>query len=273
MNPDTATSPPFLPKEIHDALNGHGVFFKKRIIQELRSYEQLQIAGEEIGESFGKTRVADIVAFDRKPNGRDLYFVIECKRVDIQNKVWIFFKDIDSTYKIARESSIAGALSIIAFEKTGGVPVCSEGFEFEAKKNRIDQDPIFQAGNQVAGAFLGFMARRHRKRSPRIKIERFVPVLVTTAKMLVVESGLSTTDLKSGILNEPPETKEHHHIILKQPFATPEGLEFDFRDDVINDPWVSMHRESIHVVTASGLSEFFSKPHREMMHNAESLTR
>ncbi|MBE7496370.1 MAG: hypothetical protein HS117_15615 [Verrucomicrobiaceae bacterium] len=273
MNLHPPTSQPLLPDDIHEALNAHGVFFKKRVIQELRTYEDLHIAGEEIGESFGKTRVADILAFDRNPHEQDLFFVIECKRVDIQNKVWIFFKDIDPTYKTSRESSIAGALSIVANGTTDGLPVCSEGFEFDKKKNRIDQDPIFQAGNQIAGAFLGFMARRHGKRSTRIKIERFVPVLVTTAKLLVVESELSTTELHSGTLKDPPETKEHQHVILKQPFATPEGLGHDFRDDVINDPWVSMHRESIHVVTASGLSAFFSKSRRKIMHDVQSLTR
>jgi hypothetical protein len=68
---DDPTQP--LPEEIHSRLNEHGVYFKKRVLHELRSYEGLKIEGEEVGESFGQTRVADILAFDRNKSGQTLF--------------------------------------------------------------------------------------------------------------------------------------------------------------------------------------------------------
>src|SRR6185369_6840721 len=142
-------------------------------------------------------------------------------------------------------------------------------YEYPVGKNKIvDQDPVFQAANQLAGAFLGFIARRLSLKNDTV--ERFVPVLVTTAKLLVVQSDLSQTDLLTGGLAATPNCLEAEYLILKHPFATPEGMQKDFRDKVQDDTWTAMHRESIYVVRASGLKKFFEISHRDFLHDAET---
>ena len=49
-------------RQIREALNRHGVFLKKAVIETLQMLPGLEIVGEEIGGTFGGTRVADIVA-------------------------------------------------------------------------------------------------------------------------------------------------------------------------------------------------------------------
>ncbi len=261
-----------MPKEIHERLNEHGVYFKKRVLHELRSYQGLSIAGEEVGESFGKTRVADILAFDKRSDSHTLYFVIECKRV-ASEKVWIFFRDIDNTYRASRVSNIAGPSSVVQTSDRLQLepPVCSEGYEYPVGRNKVaDQDPIFQAASQLSGAFLGFIARRQRIWQPNA-VERFVPLLVTTAKLFAVnQSDLSKTDLLSGKLNSRPHCLETPFVILKHPFPTPEGLAKDFRDEIQGESWTAMHRETIYVIGASGLREFFEISHRDFLHDARN---
>ena len=67
-----------LSQEETDALNKHGVFFKKRILQALNEIRDVGIVAEEIGVSFGETRVIDIVAQDKRYNP-ELLFVFGCK--------------------------------------------------------------------------------------------------------------------------------------------------------------------------------------------------
>jgi hypothetical protein len=260
-----------LPAEIHERLNEHGVYFKKRVLHELMGYQGLSIAGEEVGESFGKTRVADILAFDERADGHKLFFVIECKRALAREKAWIFFRDVDKTYRVARASNSTG-LSTISQKSEPHLlepPVCSEGYEYPVGRNKLaDQGPVFDAANQLSGAFLGFIRRRLGLNQPAV-VERFIPVLVTTAKLLVVnEADASKADLLSGNLNSRPDCLETEFVILKHPFATPEGLPKDFRDEIQGDSWTAMHRESIYVVRASGLKKFFEITHRDFLHDA-----
>ena len=258
-----------LPEDIHKRLNEHGVYFKKRVLHELTTYQGLSIAGEEVGESFGKTRVADIVAFDERADNHRLWFIMECKRASAREKVWIFFRDVDKTYRGARACNFTGPSSVCLTSERLSLepPVCSEGYEYPVGKNKVaDQAPIFEASNQLSGAFLGFIARRLGLKQPNI-VERFVPVLVTTARLLAVnESDLSKTDLLSGNLNVSPDCLDTQFVILKHPFATPENLLSDFRDEIQSDSWAAMHRESIYVVRASGLKEFFDIKHRDFLH-------
>jgi hypothetical protein len=168
-----------------------------------------------------------------------------------------------------RRTNVTGPSSVVQESHPPHPPVCSEGYEYPVGKNKIvDQDPVFQAANQLTGAFLGFISRRLKLNNDTV--ERFVPVLVTTAKLLVVRSDLSQTDILTGGLGAPPSCLETDFLILKHPFATPEGTQNDFRDKVQDDTWTAMHRESIYVVRSSGLKKFFEISHRDFMHDVEN---
>ena len=50
--------------DIREALNRHGVFFKKAVLEEVSRIPGIERVEEEVGTTFGETRVADIVAIE-----------------------------------------------------------------------------------------------------------------------------------------------------------------------------------------------------------------
>src|SRR6478672_6042214 len=90
---------------VRDALNRHGVFLKKTILADLRAMDPRNLTVfEEVGTSFGGTRVADIVAVQNfEAQQVEVFFVIECKRVD-PAKQWVFFKHSDQSFRVRRET-------------------------------------------------------------------------------------------------------------------------------------------------------------------------
>lgn len=262
--------------EFTEALNYHGVFFKKRVIEELRRVHGLDIIAEELGVTFGETRVLDILAMDNEGVPPVLY-AIECKRAWRQRKQWFFFKDCVQPYRVARDvSSLMGASSVFAAGTTPSV--CSEGYELDAQKSdknektlsKADQNPVFKAGTQLAGASLGFIARRLREfhrpgsASGKTHFERVVPVLVTNVEMFVVEDeNWSAVDLASGCFDGAAKVTAADYVVLKQPFPTPEKCAHDFREFPACTPdmdvryWNQLFTESLHVVRATALLDFF----------------
>jgi hypothetical protein len=96
-----------------------------------------------------------------------------------------------------------------------------------------------------------------------------VPVLVTNADLWVVHSDFAAVSLETGQLPIPPDAAMHDFVVLKQPFPTPDKIEFDFRD-IQNPPagqeyWPQLHKESVYVVKASALDQFLSVKHRDFL--------
>lgn len=150
---------------LRDALNRHGVFLKKAVLSELQKLgsRQLTVFGEEVGTSFGGTRVADIIAVQYFGDNSPLFFVIECKRTR-PDKQWIFFKHFDRQYRVARATVDAHPSSTLESASSSAWP-CSEGYEFPGlDKAQADQDPVFKAASQLSAAFLGFIDRRKSRR-------------------------------------------------------------------------------------------------------------
>jgi hypothetical protein len=157
--PDVAGSSPLSQQET-DALNKHGVFFKKKVLRELQAVPGVGIIAEELGVSFGETRVIDILAADTQSKP-DLLFVLECKRAYAAEKKWIFFRDVHRRYRICRTlGRLSGYGSVFANSDPPHPPVCSEGYEYRKSNLTADQDPVFRAGAQLAAGYLGLIARR-----------------------------------------------------------------------------------------------------------------
>jgi hypothetical protein len=258
-----------LPQQESEALNKHGVFLKKRVIDTLQKTPGITIIGEEIGFSFGGTRVLDVLAMDMRKQPHVL-FAFECKKVF--EKRWYFFRDLDKRYRVARvQSNSMGTSSVYDISELPHPEVCSEGFEFAGNKN-VDQDPIFRTGAQLSAAYLGLIARRRQefqRAPPNVDVvERYVPVLVTNAELWVDYSDFSTVNLETGILPSPKAALKEF-VILKQPFPTPDALTVDFRDHPAAPEeaqhWPQCHKESIYVVTAKHLPEFLETKHRDFL--------
>jgi len=268
-----------LSKQETDALNKHGVFFKKRILHALQEIPDIGIVSEELGVSFGGTRVIDIVA--RYRHGKsDVYLVFECKRAYAVEKRWIFFKDVHQRYRVSRvQSGLVGHSSVFVNREPPHPPVCSEGYEYRKRDGKADANPIFQAAAQLSAGCLGFIARRHKDfnrpgKPPSDAIERYIPVMVTNAELLVVQQDLKAVSLETGNMPTPPKAAHVDFLILKHPFPTPEAMDRDFRDSPNPVPspkdWSQLHKESIYVVRASALAEFMSHDHLDFLRSAES---
>lgn len=258
--------------EVRDALNRHGVFLKKGILSELSRIPGLDILGEEIGTTFGETRVADIVTTEQFLNRtQELRLVFECKRVDPEKR-WIFFPHTERRHRISRSADVG----VIQSDFYGPLPtnyfVCSEGYEFPSKSKSenpvANQDPVFKAASQLAASFLGLVqsALRGRNVSGLQTKLLFAPILATTARLFVAKHKWDEVPLTSGRIEAGGlQLIECEHLVLKHPFPTPQGFDdSDFRER-FNDPWSQIHTESIYVVRATALKAFLTLDKREFM--------
>ncbi len=256
------------PEEV-DALNRHGVFFKKRVLQELSKIPGIGIVDEEVGVPFGGTRVIDIVAAAQASQPH-IFFVLECKRV--YQKTWLFFGAWDRRFRLTRlNATLTGHASCFCAAGQWPFPVASEGFEYRLagkgkdKEPRCDQDPIFQAAAQLCAGYCGFIARRQREfprpESHLTVCERYIPVLVTNAELVIVEDRFQEVSLETGSAPESLPGKRVPELVLKHPFPTPAGVERDFRDSQNPPPqpghWSQLQKESVYIVRAGHLREFF----------------
>jgi hypothetical protein len=88
---------------------------------------------------------------------------------------------------------------------------CSDGYQFPIRGDepRADQDPIFKAAAQLTGAFLGFTQSKWINRSTLGEtVERFVPVLVTTAPLYLIQNKWDEAPLSTGRLESNLNLKE-----------------------------------------------------------------
>jgi hypothetical protein len=258
------TDVPPTDTEIIEALNYQGAFFKKQVLRKLST--KLRVA-EEFGARFGRTRVADAVAYD----GQGLLLVVECKKVSILKK-WVFMKHLQQRYRRSRSIDDKGRLISILDNSPPPHPlVCSEGFEVswsnKSKAWRADQDPIFQAAAQLAAAYLGFIGRRSSERDAASDIaETFVPVLITNAKLAFVQSDFVVNE-QTGEADLSSKTEPVPYILLRHPYPQIEN-DIDFRDGMLDD-YQQRYQETIYVVNIGGLNSFLADGHRSQLRDSE----
>jgi len=267
-------NPPLTPPEAERAaLNMHGVFLKKRVIEEISRTSGMDVFAEEFGVTFNEPTAIDVIAVSAKEKQQRL-FVFECKRAYAKDKTWVFFRDVDRTFRWCRVVSSIMQFGQYTSEEpfAGNPPVCSEGYELTNSENltKANQKPIYEAGNQLSKGFLGFVRTRwteqlqHNPMSPsEAPIDWIFPVLVTTADLCVAEFNAQDISLRSGNLERNLQLKAYDWLILKHPFSTfaDESLG-DFRNCVPHEEdrrhWRQVYRESLYVVNASKLPNFLT---------------
>jgi hypothetical protein len=266
------SSEPLTAEEVVKALNYHGAFLKKHVLATLRVTRGVRIINEEHALDFGgETRTSDILAGD----DNKIVFVIECKKVSPE-KSWIFLKGVDQHYRVYRRFQFIGPSSKFVQSIPPETPVCSEGYEYrrtptkagDLPAKKADQSPIFEAGGQLASAFLGFV----HDRIERIKqsqpdptfIEYYVPLLVTNARLFFINADQVELNLDTGEVASAPDLLEMPHVILKQPAASPKNFS-DFRTSIGSDERNQRFQESIYVINAKSLGAFFAAEHRKFL--------
>jgi len=266
---------PLTAEEVVTALSYHGAFLKKHVLATIRATPAVHIVNEECASDFGgTTRTADIIALD----DNKIFYVIECKKVS-REKSWIFLKGVDQHYRVVRRCNFLGASSTFVMPSPSETPVCSEGYEYrrapttkarDQPAKKADQSPVFDAGTQLACAFLGYVHDRiaavseiTRSRD-RNYIEHYVPVLVTNARLFFINADEVQLDLDTGEVTSAPNLLEVPHVILKQPAASPKNFP-DFRTSISTDERNQQFQESIYVINAKSLAAFFAADHREFL--------
>ena len=274
--PTTEKSPePLTSKEAVKALSYHGAFLKKHVLAAIHATPGIQIINEEHASDFGgRTRTSDIIACD----DNKVTYVIECKKVSPE-KSWIFLKGVDQFYRQARWCNFQAASSTFVRPSPSETPVCSEGYEYrrptskarDQREKKADQFPIFEAGGQLASAFLGYVHDRvadvtelTRAKSDHDFIEYYVPVLITNARLFFINADQVQLDLDTGEVTSEPDLLEVPRVILKQPAASPKNFA-DFRTSIPTNERNQRFHESIYVINARSLGVFFAKNHRESL--------
>jgi hypothetical protein len=266
------SSEPVTAQEVVKALSYHGAFLKKHVLAALRMTTGVRIINEEQASDFaGKTRTSDILAFD----DNKIVYVIECKKVSPE-KSWIFLKGVDQHYRVSRRFQFIGPTSTFVQSSPPETPVCSEGYEYrrtptkagDLPAKKADQSPIFEAGGQLASAFLGFVHDRieqiKQSQPDRTFIEYYVPLLVTNARLFFINADQVELNLDTGEVTSAPSLLEMPHVILKQPAASPKNFP-DFRTSIASDERNQRFHESIYVINAKSLGAFFASEHRKFL--------
>lgn len=269
---------------ITDAINAHGIFFKKKVREALEKIQGISILGEEYPVSYLEGASLDLlVKYDATfPDYGSYIIPIECKRGYTSVKRWIFFQDPQTDLKffyiLSKDNTRAiNADALIA----RNVPVCMEGVEIDISKTKIQKkndipkataslSNIWNAANQVCRGFLGFLIREVESRAAikdeaNIGVETIAifPLLITTAPLYICEFSLEAIDILTGNHQGEIKTKEVPWLILKHPF-TPSSVYGDTqRYSFFGGGYVTPsargynYKEGIMVINSGTLPKFF----------------
>jgi len=259
-----------LDPALTDALNRHGVFFKKKVLLALRTIDNVQVLAEEMGFTFGETRVVDILA-QIMVKKRRVVFAIECKKVFSKRKTWVFFKDADTRFRVARELKGETNTSKLLTGNADLPSVCSEGYELDSSDTKLaDPNPVFKAGSQIALAFLGLVRRRIKDAKTLEKKpdgERLIPVIITNAELLVAQSSFEDVNIATGNFERDLDVASAQSVFLNHPSPSPETVAEDFRESVEEDSWNHMFKESVWVINSGALGTVFNAEYLDWVFN------
>jgi len=211
--------------KIRDALNAHGIFFKKAVRREIEKIEGVTILGEEYPVRYMEGASLDLLVELSSDDDARVIFSIECKRAYARRKKWIFFEDRE---ELSNLYAFSGKDLRAHYGSSVG-PICVEGVEIDEDRLTKDAfkaaspDPIWQAARQTCKGYLGFVQQEftERRKPQSTSTDRLilVPVLVTTAPLFVAEVDVSEIDLSTGNLAAPLQLKPVPWVVLRHPFT------------------------------------------------------
>ncbi len=267
------------PEAIVSSLSYHGAFLKKHVVKTFQKFP-VGILGEEIPASFcGQPRAADLIACARG----HLYMIVECKKV-APPKRWIFIRDMDDHYRVARMYpwEVGTTFSINSKRPFPQTPVCSDGYQYDPEAQarggvtkRAESQSIYDAATQLCGASLGFVERRISEinagvRPSKRPAERYVPLLVTNAPLFYINVADVEMNTTTGELTSVPEIFPVPHVVFNHPFAAQRG---DFRERSQTEDWKLRYQESIYVLNVNSLGDFLAEDHLKVLAEAQDEPR
>lgn len=266
-------------EDLLGALGEHGAFFKKAVFNQLKStlapFEKREIT-EEYPTLYTRPQTLDIIASFAPSGDRRIYFTVECKKV--YKKDWVFVQASLNCYRKWRTVSSLGFGNSMFGSDTADY-VASEGFELSYKpaknadqpktrelKLSADPNPIFEAGQQLANGYLGFLeylnaqyslAGAASKQAPQTNV---VPIIVTNAHLFFQPVDPGLIFLSSGSSGNQCDAKEVPWVVLNQPLASLGRSDFrNLRTTTADaEHGHAQFQESIYIVNGESLDSFIS---------------
>jgi len=211
---------------IRNALNAHGIFFKKAVRREIEGIEGVTILGEEYPVRYMEGASLDLLVELSSDKDARMIFPIECKRAYVRRKKWIFFEDREELSKLCYAFS---GKDLRSHYGSSFGPVCIEGVEIDEERLTKDAfkaaspDPIWRAARQTCKGYLGFvqqeLGEREKSQSSTTDGLIILPVLITTARLFVADADVSEIDLSTGNLAAPLSLKSVPWVVLLHPFT------------------------------------------------------
>jgi hypothetical protein len=260
---------------ITEAVNAHGIFFKRAVRAELQKVPRLKVIGEEYPVAYMEGASLDLLV--EHDLGNQTYILpIECKRAYVQNKRWIFFEDPERKSKFLYSFKQANAnVSGIEPISRKVLTVCVEGIEIDlAKAGKAGQgvyksgnvDTIWKAGFQVCKGGIGFLREEFQSRrayqAPYRDFCSFL-LVVTSAPLSVCPLENQVVDPLTGRHIGPLVLTEKKWVLLRYPFtpASQAGAHsFYVNEAGYADPATRGLRakEGVIILNVAHISDFFS---------------
>lgn len=246
------------------ALNIAGSFFPRRCAKEFRRHprtwqviaEEYPVASPRPGPKGSQASAADLIVVNPPGRGAIVCLGVECKKADPRFKEWVFFKKfggdnrfrhaslaltnpkVEQPIRLLREGNLID-LYDFGRELTGQY---TKERQTETPSTKTTSQRIQDAAQQAA-LTVRSLAHELWTRIPDRKTKaldwatlnqwiHFVPLVLTTAKLLVCDFDAGNVDLQSGEISPESVTFEEKRFVLYDYPATG-GLAFwsdDFED-------------------------------------------
>lgn len=278
-----------LQQVLFDSLNEHGFLFQEKCAEVLRNagHETNWIVHvQEYPVSVGErdSRI-DIVMREDKDGSRQLYAVVECKRINPDGGCWLFgtplgtysqplLIGLDGGYAKVGSYSIRYRQLKLHFDDIASHLIDNWWLDINGRSNKSSPNPIEDAFRQVCLGVSGIaqeMELQCRKDPQDIKAS-FIPVVITTAPLYVASYEADKIDLASGSISidqvcfgngderEPSKTK---WLMVDYPASkslSPDDLYRDVRG-ISPVELEEIHKRTIFVVNSKHIVEFFRRLH------------
>ncbi len=250
------------------AINTHGIFFKKAVREKIEQYQDddIKIVDEECPVAFpDQTSIDLVVAIEKKDkSSAKLIMIIECKRAYAKKKSWVFFKGnaSEENMKITYHMAINEHYQIKT-KNDVSIDLCpySDGIEIDLGKMKDPTkggncDSIYKAASQVCKGYLGYL--QAQSDMPQKGSILSIPVIITTAPLFSCENDFQDIDLKTGNLHAELELKPQHWIALRHPYSNVQG-DNDYRERNYHDISARSYafKETVYIVNSEHIDDFF----------------
>jgi hypothetical protein len=249
---------------VTDAINLHGLFFKRAVRRLLETTPGVRVLGEEYPVRYLEGSAIDLLI---EVTGKRRHILpIECKRAYATTKQWIFFEDTEPKAKLfyyfeGKEFRVADAASLIS----AGVRTAVEGIQIHQKDNKYvaDPNPIWDAGYQACKVTHGFLLQELKERGkPGAQVGAnfsSFPVIVTTAPIRFCTNSSQSADLASGRHIGDAQFEDLGWVLLNFPFSPAQvGEHLAVQMPEYTDPQTrGMHgKEGVVIVNSERLRDF-----------------